>query len=376
MSDAFEPPATDEELRTLGFDVRAGALFLPPPLQGSNGDGIYLMPAASVKIRRARYAWNPRIPLGGLTLMAGEPGKGKSTVTSDISARATRGLLEGDLHGEATNVVMATAEDALAFVMVPRLLAAGADLQRVHFVTVHRDGTDLGLAIPDDLVDLRGALRSTGARLLVVDPLLAHIPVRIDGYKDQHVRVALAPLHRLAEELDIAVLGIMHLNKREAGDLFSRIGGSGGFLAAARSALLVAADPNDDHVRVVAHGKSNLAPAAGALRFRLQPEQIDNPDPDDDQPINVPRVEWLGESDLEVRDLLRTDHRSEARTEASSWLLQVLKNGPMPATWVKSAAEEAGHSWRTVERARQALGIRSDRVGGMGKDGRWEWSLP
>jgi hypothetical protein len=95
--------------------------------------------------------------------------------------------------------------------------------------------------------------------LLIVDPLLAHIPVRIDGYKDQHVRVALAPLARLAEKLDAAVLAVMHLNKRETADLFSRLGGSGGFLGAARSALLVAPDPEEPEVRVVAHGKANLS---------------------------------------------------------------------------------------------------------------------
>ncbi len=62
--------------------------------------------------------------------------------------------------------------------------------------------------------------------------------------------------------------------------------------------------------------------------------------------------------------------------DAMGWLLQTLTGGPMPVEWVKRAAEEAGHAWHTVERAKRELGVRSDRVGGLGKEGRWEWALP
>lgn len=360
---ALEEQATETRARRLGADRAA-----------PHESGARLTPLSSVTIRRARFAWEQRMPLGALSLVAGIPGQAKSHLVVWLAARLTRGQLPGDLYGTPTDVVIASAEDAASFVLAPRFAAAGADLNRVHLLDVHRDGMDLGIAVPDDIDAIREQMRRVSARFLVIDPLLAHIPMRIDGYKDQHVRVALAPLGRLAEDLDAAVAGVMHLNKREATDLFSRIGGSGGFLAAARSGFLVGADPKDEGVRLIVHGKSNLAPEAATLRFRLEEAEIRNPDPEDPQPIRVGAVAMLGESDARVEDVLRP-LKANARGETAAWLVQVLSNGPMPERWIESAAEEAGHSWRTVRRAKDDLGIVSDREG-FGKEGRWVWSLP
>jgi hypothetical protein len=309
-----------------------------------------------------------------LSLFAGIPGQGKSTFVVHLGARITRGQLEGDLRGQPRDVVIASAEDAATFVLAPRFTAAGADMDRVHVVQVHREGLDLGICIPDDLVAIGEAMERVESPFLIIDPLLAHIPVRIDGYKDQHVRVALAPLARLAEELEAAMTGVMHLNKREQADLFSRIGGSGGFLAAARSGFLIGADPSDDSRRVIVHGKSNLAPEAESLAFRLEQVELPNPDPEDSEPIRVARVAMLGPSDLSAADVLRP-HRATAQGSAMVWLMQLLSNGPMPEKWIEEAAENAGHAWRTVERAKRELDIVSDRVG-FGKGGRSEWRLP
>jgi hypothetical protein len=331
----------------------------PLPVTAST-NGLRLTRLSDVEIRRARFAWDPRIPLGTLTLLAGVPGQGKSHMAIWLASRLTRGQLDGDLQGVASNVVVASAEDALSFTLTPRFVAAGADLDRVHSVAVHHDGTDLGISIPDDLEVIRLALANTDARLLVIDPLLAHIPVRIDGYKDQHVRQALAPLARLAEELGVAVLAVMHLNKRETSDLFTRLGGS--------------PDPKDPDVRILAHGKANLSLHAPSLRFRLEGQEIPNPDPDDVTPIPVASVAMLGESDLDVGGLLG-GRGTTKEGDAMAWLVQLLGNGPMPASWIEQAASEAGHSWATVRRAKADLGVVSDRIG-FGAEGRFEWSLP
>jgi hypothetical protein len=156
--------------------------------------------------------------------------------------------------------------------LVPRLLAAGADLRRVHFVQLMRDGLDQGLTLPDDVGELSGAIESTGARLVVVDPIMGHLATELDSHKDHSIRRALAPLARLAEERDCAVVPIAHLNKAPTGDIFGRVGGSIGLTAAARSILLMTADPereDDDAARLMSHGKSNLGPLAPALRVRV-----------------------------------------------------------------------------------------------------------
>jgi AAA domain len=347
---------------------------IPDTVSGTSPNGFRLTRLSDVKMRRARFAWAGRMPLGALSLFAGIPGQAKSHLMVYLAARLTRGQLEGDLHGIPTDVVIASAEDAASFVLAPRFTAAGADMDRVHIVQVHRDGTDLGIAIPDDLEAIGAAMQRVSSRFLIVDPLLAHIPVRIDSYKDQHARVALAPLVRLAEELDAAMAGVMHLNKREASDLFSRIGGSGGFLAAARSGFLVGTDPDDETARVVVHGKANLSPEAQTLRFRLEGIELPNPDPSDETPIKVARVAMLGVSDLRAEDVLRP-FKATARAEATALLAQSLASGPMPVEWIKKAAEESGYAWRTVERAKGELSVRSDRVGGLGAEGKWEWTL-
>jgi hypothetical protein len=339
-------------------------------------DGLRLTRLSDVEMRRPRFAWEGRMPTGAFTIFAGIPGQGKSHLVAHLAARLTRGQLEGDLRGKPVDVVVASAEDAASFVLAPRFTAAGADMDRVHVVQVHRDGVDLGISIPDDLDPVRRAMERVGARFLVVDPLLAHIPVRIDGYKDQHVRTALAPMARMAEELDAAISGVMHLNKREASDLFSRIGGSGGFLAAARSGFLVGTDPNDEGARVIVHGKSNFAPEAETLKFRLEEIELPNPDPTDPEPIKVARVVMLGTSDLRAEDVLRPI-QGTAKGDAIAWLAVLLASapGPLPVEWIETDARKAGHSWRTVERAKADLGVQSDREG-FGKQGRWVWSLP
>lgn len=111
-------------------------------------------------------------------------------------------------------VVIATAEDALAQTMVPRLMAAGADLERISFVDL-----DQGFSIPDDLERLDRTVEERGdVRLIVLDPIIAFLPTRLDPHKDQHARAALAPLEGLAERHGAAVVCVMHLNKSaEAG---------------------------------------------------------------------------------------------------------------------------------------------------------------
>jgi hypothetical protein len=343
------------------------------PLREGMVRGVQLTSLADVEMRRAQFLWEGRMPLGALTIVAGLPGQGKSHLMTWLGARVSRGQLRGDLKDTPADVVVASAEDALSFVLKPRFLAAGADLERVHSVVVAQpDGTDLGIAIPDDLEGLKRKLAGTGSRLLVIDPLLAHIPTRIDGYKDQHVRTALAPLARMAEDLEAAIVCVMHLNKRESADLFSRLGGSGGFLAAARSALLVAPDPSDAGLRIIAHGKSNLSPEADSLAFRLDSRELENPDPADPRPIRAATVVMMGESDHDVEALLRTT-RTTARSDATAWLEQALAAGPMPVEWIQAASQEQGHAWRTIERAKSELGVVTERVGGIGGDGRWQW---
>jgi hypothetical protein len=313
----------------------------------------FLIPAGDIQMENATFAWDPYAPLGAVTIIAGLGGLGKSHFTISAAARASRGQLHGDLRGTPVGVVIATAEDALAQTMVPRLKAAGADLDRIAFVNV-----ETGFTIPDDLGRLAEAMVARGdVRMVVLDPLIAFLPTRLDSHKDQHARVALAPVAALAERHGAAVLAVMHLNKSaEAGALFLRVSSSVGFLNAARSAVLVAEDPDDETARVMAHGKSNLSEPGESLRFRIEGAEVHR---SDGELVKTSRIAWLGSSQHSTVDLLRSDHRRDPRDSAEDWLLAQLAEGPVLVNDLKVAAKHVGNSWRTVERAKAELGIES-----------------
>jgi RecA-family ATPase len=225
---------------------------------------------SDVRAVRVRWAWHKRIPLGALTILAGQPGLGKSTITAELAARLSRGELVGDLAAERT--LFATFEDAAANVVRPRVELAGGDVAAVGVVRL--TGGDL-LTLPLHVNALADEVERTGARLLVIDPLVAAIDDTVDSNRDASVRRVLAPLAAMSERLEIATVCVMHFNKSQA-ELLLRVGGSIGFMGQARSALVVMADPEaadaDDSRRLLAHIKSNYAAKQPTLACELRNE--------------------------------------------------------------------------------------------------------
>jgi hypothetical protein len=185
-------------------------------------------------------------------------------------------------------------------------------------------------------------------------------------------------LAKLAEANDLAVLTVMHLNKGQGADLIGRIGGSVAFTGAARSLLVFGADPadpdgEDGSGRVLAQ-RGNLARRAASLAYRIEGRLIDGPD----GPIETSRLVCLGESEARADELLAAVTTGEERTErdeAIEFLRAELEDRPRAAKEVKSAAREAGISDATLRRAKAQLRVVSERVGGAGAAGNWEWSL-
>jgi RecA-family ATPase len=225
---------------------------------------------SEVEPERVEWFWRGRIPLGKLTLIDGNPGEGKSALTTDLAARKSAGRRWPD--GEPCvpgSVVICSAEDGLSDTIRPRLDAAGADPEKVlALATVKDRNGERLLSIPEDLDVIQRGIGRVGAELVIVDPLMAFLSGGHNAHKDQDVRRALAPLAKLAEETGAAVLVIRHLNKGSGGDPLYRGGGSIGIIGAARSALLVARHPHDER-RVLASLKNNLAEPAPSLAFAL-----------------------------------------------------------------------------------------------------------
>jgi hypothetical protein len=370
------PPLHDSELEQI---ARSAARWAPGEVETKQATledhaRPSLLNLAQVQPARVRWLWPGRLPLGKLAILDGLPGVGKSLVQIDIIARVTTGrpMPDGGLpdRAEPGNVVLLTAEDDLADTVVPRLLAAGADLKRVVALrgVLEPDGTERWATLKD-LQVLREAVLDTQAVLVAVDPLAAYISARMA--RDEEVRERLGPLARLAEDAQATVWAIRHLNKQVAlTDPILRGGGSIGIIGAARAGLLAAFDPGDPEGerRVLAVTKTNLARRVASLAYRVV------------EADGVPAVEWLGRSDHTARSLLRAQaeepEERAALQEAVEFLVEALAQGPRPAEEVLREAQQAGLAERTVRRARAVARVVSRRVGGLGGAGRWVWALP
>jgi hypothetical protein len=277
----------------------------------------------------------------------------------------TRGLPWPDGAAcSSAGVVILSAEDGLADTIRPRLDACGADVTRVVAVQAVGDD-DHSPVIPADLAAVEAAIARVGAGLLIVDPLMAYLDANTNSYRDQDVRRALRPLAELAERTGVAVVVIRHLNKAPGGPAMYRGGGSIGIIGAARIALLVGRDPDDEDRRVLAPLKVNIGLQPPALAYRLE-----------EAPNGSVRVAWEGECSLTADQLLAVPADEEERgaiVEACEFLTDFLAAGPMAGKTLLAEARKAGIAERTLRRAAERRGVRH-RKPSMG--GGWIWELP
>jgi len=363
------PPLDDAEVAAIARSVgRYRTADAPGEGEPVSSRSLVTVMMARVRGERVTWLWPGRLPLGKLSILDGDPGLGKSLLTLDLAARVSTGARMPDgapgIEGGA-GVVLLSAEDGLGDTIRPRLEAAGADLERV--VAVTEMPTDDGPRLPElpeDVLAVEQVVRDTGARLVVVDPLMAYLAGGVNANRDHDVRRALAPLAAMAARTGAAVLVVRHLNKggSAGGNPIYRGGGSIGIIGAARSGLLVARDPDDPDRRILAVTKANLAAPVPALRWRL----VDGPD--------GLVAEWLGASEHTAATLMAEPEGDErtARDEAAEWLRDVLRDGPQPAAEVKRRARADGIADRTLDRAKARLGVRAAKAGMAGG---WTWSL-
>ena len=328
------------EARALIEPMAGDAAALAPssvaaPQSTARGRIVTFTRASEIRHVRVRWLWRGRVPLGAVTVLAGQQGLGKSTTMIELAARLTRGELDGDLAGRPCRVLIVTLEDNLSGMVNPRLIAAGADLDQVEIVGVKVDGLDGLITLPEDIAAIDSSAREQAARLLIIDPIVAALSGGIDAYRDHEVRRAFAPLAQLAERNDLAVVAIMHLTKAQTGDLLGRVSGSVAFTAAARSVLAFARDPDDPDGdagdrRVIVHIKSNWGRMAPSLLAEVQEHHID-----DDPPDLVSRLVILGESPLTAEDFAggRHDAGDRADRDAAVDLIAVETGRRRHGTW-------------------------------------------
>jgi hypothetical protein len=302
-----------------------------------------------------------------IAVLDGDPGLGKSTVTCDIGARITLGEpLPGDAMGNPpAGVVYISFEEHPGAVMVPRLMAARADLSRVYIW----DLATRVFSLTESLPELGDVIRANDVRLVVIDPLVAAIPPDLSSHKDQDVRSALAPVAALAESTECAFLFVRHLNKSTNGSALYRGGGSIGIVGAARCGMLLARDPDadddDDGARVLAVTKCNVARMPATLRLRLVTAASPAPG------VEVAKAVWDGPATSTADDLVAPNEERGELERACELIRDMMVSGSVLAKEAQAALRANGITDRTERRAKNRLRIRAERVGDVLSAWRW-----
>ena len=331
---------------------------------------VELLRGADLKPEPIRWLWPGWLAKGKLHVLAGAPGTGKTTLALDLAACVTSGrALPSGWRPKPAGVIVWSGEDDPGDTLVPRLIAAGADLRRVHIVgDVIQDGQRCAFDPARDVPKLAAACAGIdNTAMLIVDPLVS--AVQGDSHKNAEVRRGLAPLVDLAARLDAALLGITHFSKGTQGrDPLERVSGSLAFGALARVVLgtvrepMNPDDPTAPRSLVVARAKSNIGPDGDGFRYAF--EQVELPK---HLGVTASRIAWgaalsgTASSLLSEPDKPKVAHPDAA--DAGSFLRELLADEPLTTKHVKRAADDAGYSWRTVQRAMQKAGVISKRQG-------------
>lgn len=300
------------------------------------------------------WLWPERIPRGKLVILDGNPDLGKSLLALDWCARLSTGrpFPDSQASAEPANALVLSAEDAPHDTIVPRLERLGADLSRVFVWQRERQDEEWPWRFPRHIDRLSAALAQTGARLAVIDPLMAFLDDRVFCASDQSVRNALTPLMQVAEAHECALLMHRHLNKQGGGHALYRGLGSIAFVAACRFAMLVERDPQDARQCVLASVRHSLGESPPSLVYRIT-----------GMPGGLPTIDWLGRSPYSANVLLaHAGQGPKPRDQAADFLEEFLAAGPRISQDIYQAAQKARLSKRTLQRAKRELGIRRRRV--------------
>lgn len=304
------------------------------------GEFVPMIRMSDVEQTEVAFLWKPYIPFGKLTILHGDAGNGKTYLAMQLCAACTNkaGLPHMEVL-EPFNVIYQTAEDGLGDTIKPRLIEAGADLEKVLVID---EGDDDPLTLADERIER--AIRQNDARLLIIDPIQAFLGPNVDMNRANEVRPILRKIGDVAQRTGCAIVLIGHLNKATGQQSGYRGLGSIDFTAGVRSVLVIGKSKDDPNVRVLAHDKSSLAPAGTSLAFILGDEE---------------GFRWIGDFDISAEELLSGfEKKKESKTqEAKDLICRMLAGGKeVFSDEIDRAALEKGISSRTVRDAKKELG--------------------
>jgi putative DNA primase/helicase len=337
--------------------------------------------ASTFTMHAINWLWPNRFALGKLGLIAGLPDRGKGLITADMTARITNGDLWPCGEGRALQgrVLILSAEDDIEDTIIPRLVAAGAALDRVEILRMVRQGDGKRMfSLITDLELLQRKVQELGdVVMVIIDPMSAYLGIgKVDSYRTTDVRGVLAPLTEFAASKQIFVLGVLHFNKKtDVNNAMLRISDSLAFAATARHCYVVVDDPENER-KLFVKAKNNLAPDTKALSYAIN--AVVGQDAKTGKDIWAPRVAWgLEHVEITATQAMEAEASGKSsanpRNAAKTFLAELLANGPVAKHEIEEAAAANCISLTTLKRAKTELDVIAKKLGM--KDG-WTWRLP
>ena len=305
----------------------------------SKPETVKIIRMSDVELTPVEWLWKPYLPFGKLSVLQGNPGEGKTYFAMHLAAACTNGKLLPNMERmEPFNVIYQTAEDGLGDTVKPRLIEAGADLDRVLVI----DDSDVQLTLSDERIEK--AIVENNARLVIIDPIQAYLGSDVDMNRANEVRPIFMRLGQVAQRTGCAILLIGHLNKAAGMQSLQRGLGSIDIAAAVRSVMFIGKLKHDPTMRILTHEKSSLAPPGVSLAFSLGDEG---------------GFRWFGEYDITADEMLSgIEPQRETKTQQAKDLICTLLAGgkQVLSEDIDKAALERGIPGRTVRDAKRELG--------------------
>ena len=305
----------------------------------SKPETVKIIRMSDVELTPVDWLWKPYLPFGKLSVLQGNPGEGKTYFAMHLAAACTNGKLLPNMERmEPFNVIYQTAEDGLGDTVKPRLIEAGADLDRVLVI----DDSDVQLTLSDERIEK--AIIENNARLVIIDPIQAYLGADVDMNRANEVRPIFMRLGQVAQRTGCAILLIGHLNKAAGMQSLQRGLGSIDIAAAVRSVMFIGKLKHDPTMRILTHEKSSLAPPGVSLAFSLGDEG---------------GFRWVGEYDITADEMLSgIEPQRETKTQQTKDLICTLLAGgkQVLSEDIDKAALERGIPGRTVRDAKRELG--------------------
>ena len=305
----------------------------------SKPETVKIIRMSDVELTPVEWLWKPYLPFGKLSVLQGNPGEGKTYFAMHLAAACTNGKLLPNMERmEPFNVIYQTAEDGLGDTVKPRLIEAGADLDRVLVI----DDSEVQLTLSDERIEK--AIVENNARLVIIDPIQAYLGADVDMNRANEVRPIFMRLGQVAQRTGCAILLIGHLNKAAGMQSLQRGLGSIDIAAAVRSVMFIGKLKHDPTMRILTHEKSSLAPPGASLAFSLGDEG---------------GFRWVGEYDITADEMLSgIEPQRETKTQQAKDLICTLLAGGKQvfSEDIDKAALERGIPGRTVRDAKRELG--------------------